>query len=343
MKIQNKLIVYSLSLFSFNCASLTKSQLAEVNAFGQNTKTFSAYPEKVISTLVDIHTQNQYFQVGMIVDAQLHEAQIDSIYSYMEHSANNNKLIGLVFQIISDYGQKLVHLTADVHSLQLDTAAQSFGANLDGLVGKFNTLEPQNKIPTGYGALIGKVITVGGNIYIHDRQAKGAKAFVAKGDTLIAAMSLELENYLDSDDRLSVKSAIARERKDLVRNYKNFLASNNELVKVNIQTYSLENHEDRRVKQYVLSKKDTVITGSLSAWRSSGMGADSLYLKLMADLDADETLRQQCLLAVKSLRKAHAKLLQDLQQKKDLKEVYIELQDYGTSINQMYSTYKKIK
>jgi len=329
-------VMACLLIFCCSCASLSKSQLAEVNQFGGATKTFAAYPAKVISALVDVHTQNQYFQVGIIVDPNLHRQHVDSIYKWIQTSAKKDEDIALIFQIISDYGQKLVHLTCNAATLQLDTAAQSFGTNMDSLLTKFNSLDPRHKVPTGYAAIISEVISFGGNIYVHDRQAKGAKAFVTKGDTLISVMAAKLEQYLSSDDGNSVKTGIATERKDLVHNYTAYLASDNELINL---YYKMDKHNSKDS----LTKKDTVISGALKAWRSSGMGADSLYIKLLTNLDADEALRQQCLAAVENLRKAHHKLMEDLKEKKDLKEVYAELRDYGASLNQMHSTSSKIK
>ena len=329
-------VVACLLLFCCSCASLSKSQLDEVNQFGGATKTFAAYPAKVMSTLVDVHTQNQYFEVGIIVDPNLHRQHVDSIYKWIQTSKKKDEEIALVFQILSDYGQKLVHLTANVHTLQLDTAAQSFGTNMDALINKFNSLDPQHKAPTGYGAIIGEVISLGGNMYVQDRQAKGAKAFVTKGDTLIGIMAAKLEQYLSSDEINSVKTGISRERKELVHNYTAYLASDNELINL---YYKIGKHGSKDS----LTKKDTVITGALKAWRSSGMGADSLYIKLLTNLDADETLRQQCLAAAENLRKAHHKLMEDLQEKKNLKEVYEELQGYGASLRQLHSTSSKIK
>jgi len=335
-------ILFSGFLLLSSCASLTKSQLNEVNCFGQSAKTFSAYPEKVISTLVDVHTQSQFYEAAIIENPKIHMESVTAIYKFKQEAAKRDEKIGLVFQIISDYGQKLVHLTADVHTLQLDTAAQSFGTNLDGLIDRFNSADPQHAVPTGYGALISKIVSAGGDLYIQDRQARGAKEFVTKGDTLIGMMALKLEEFLNDNGTNAAKAGIERERKSLAHNYKNYLAADNELITLYYQKDTVYKR-DRYRKKDSIAKKDTIITGVLKAWRSSGIGADSLYVKLMENLDADEMLRKQCLDAVKDLRKAHHKLMEDLQEKKNLKEVYAETKAYGQSINQMYSTYKTIK
>ncbi len=324
-------------LFYCSCASLSKSQLDEVNQFGGATKTFAVYPAKLMSALVDVHTQNQYYQVGIIVDPNLHRQHLDSIYKWIQTSAKKDEEISLVFQIINDYGQKLVHLTSNAATLQLDTAAQSFGSNIDSLLTRFNSFEPQHKVPTGYAAIIGEVVTFGGQlIYTRPPGKRGQSFLLLKAIPLIGMMATKLEQYLSSDNVNSIKAGISRERKDLVHNYTAYLASDNELINL---YYKI----DKQGGKDSVTKKDTVITGALKAWRSPGMGADSLYIKLLTNLDADETLRQQCLAAVESLRKAHHKLMLDLQEKKNLKDVYAELRDYGASLHQMHSTSSKIK
>jgi hypothetical protein len=81
----------------------------------------------------------------------------------------------------------------------------------------------------------------------------------------------------------------------------------------------------------------------LQAWRSSGIAVDRLYIKLLTNLDADETLRQQCLVAVEDLRKAHHKLMQGLKRKKKQREVFQEQLDFGIALTKMYSTIQQIK
>jgi hypothetical protein len=110
-------------------------------------------------------------------------------------------------------------------------------------------------------------------------------------------------------------------------------------VRTNFRIFLNRNDE----KIVILKKADTVYTGTLDAWRTSSFEPDRLYLTLLQNLDADELLRQQCITAVINLRKAHAKLLQDLDKKKELTEIYTDLQDYATSISEMNTTTKSIK
>lgn len=324
------------------CTSLSKSQLTEINQFGRLTRDFSAGPAKVTATLSAIQGQNQLFQSAIIQDPEKHLASVTAIYRFTQESAKRDARIALLLQIVGDYGQKLVRLTADLQSLQLDTAAQSLGTNLDNLLDKYNAAEPSHTVPTGIGALFGHLISFGGGLYIHDRQAKGAKEFVSRGDTIIGTMALRLLHLLEDKEGDNLTDRLAHEREVVDRNYKAYLAVDNEPIRLYVKTDTLY-RKNRFRRNDLMAKKDTVITGALKAWRSNAMDADSLYLKLLGNLDAAEILRRQCITAVAGMRTAHHKLLEDLQQKKDLKELYTELRDYGNSVSKMYSTFKKIK
>jgi len=334
-------ILIGLLLLYCGCASLTKSQLAEVNQFSQLTKSFSAYPQKVFTTLNEVRTQEQFFMAGTIRDPKKHQQSVLKIDTFRKTGAKLDKEAGLAFQIINDYAQKLVRLTANVYSLKLDTAVSSLGTNLDNLIGKYNSLAPQHTAPTGLGALFSDLVLLGGDLYIHDRQAKGTKEFVIRGDTLIGAMAVTLQDFLSGNDN-SLMHSIARERENVNNNYLEFLKHNDEEIRITYQADTIYGKNKLRKKDSS-AKKDVTVIGQLYAWRSTGIGADSLYINLLDNLDADELLRQQCLAAVEKLRKAHHKLMEDLQEKKTLKEIYAELQDYGQSIGKMNSTLKTIK
>jgi hypothetical protein len=320
------LIILSVLLLLNSCASLTKSQLNEVCQFGQLTKSFSVYPPQVIYTLNDVHEQQQLFLVNSIINPDKHLQGVMELYTYKKENEKINEQAAVAFSIIDDYAQKLIHLTADSHSRQLDTAAEGLGGNLDNLIDKYNALVPAHAVPTGIGALFGQVISLGGDMYIRSKQAEAAKMFVTKGDTVVGSMTITLQEYLagrDGDFR-SLKAMIARERATMRTNYLIYLKRDEEKI-------------------VLMHNRDTAYTGKLSAWRAATFDADKLYIQLLNNLDADEQLRQQCLEALVCLRKAHRQLLNDLQQKKKLKEVYAELRAYGSSIGQMNAAYKKIK
>ena len=308
------------------CASLTKSQLNEVNAFGLLTSNFERYPGKVVSTLNEVHATVQLYQVNTVQNPKTHLAMIREHYDNIRKTEQLDSSMNIAFHILSDYGQKLVQLTSDDYTRALDTAGQNLGTNLDGMIEQYNKLQPDRQLRSGIGALFGQLVVIAGDSYIRSKQAEATKRFVARGDTLVSAIALNMDHFLGGSNGHEgrVYQAILKEREHLVASYQAYLQRNGDPL-------------------FILKGKDTVYTGTVIAWHASGFESDRLFITSLQNLDAEETLRRQCLEAVRNLRKAHARLLADLQNKKSLKEIYTELRAYGGSVGEMNATTKKIK
>lgn len=118
-------------------------------------------------------------------DAGIHYNDIEKAYTHTKQDDLLTEKADLTFKIIDKYAQALVLLSADKHSKQLDTAAQSFGTNLDGLITKYNALDPHDQLPSNIGGAVAELLTLGGEQYIRVRQANEVKAFVTKADPMI--------------------------------------------------------------------------------------------------------------------------------------------------------------
>jgi len=120
------------------CASLTKSQLAAVNQFGQTTCNFSAFPSKLYNTYIDIHERSLIHDANASTDPKQHLRSLELAYDLRKRHLETNAKLDLTFKIIDKYGQALVLLTSDKHGKQLDTAAQKVGNSLEGLISTYN-------------------------------------------------------------------------------------------------------------------------------------------------------------------------------------------------------------
>jgi hypothetical protein len=315
-----------------SCASLTQSQLKEVNAFGGLTKDFAAVPGKIFNTYNEAEVQKQLLLTNAIHGADTHLASLDQFYKNQKNKSMRNKQADAAMQVLNDYAQKLAHLAADVHSKQLDTAALAAGTDLDKLIANYNALVPAHQIPTGIGALFGQALSAAGDIYIRDKQAKAVKSFVTSGDGLVAAIAAAIWENFDDAGSNSLKSLIESEKADLAKNYLTFRKRDAEEIKifpVNVKSQQVESAMSQ--------------SGQVDAWHSGSFDADRLYLQCLADLDTDEQLRQQFVAAADKMQKVHHQLLSDLRERRKIKDMYATLQDYAGSVNQLYATYTKIK
>ncbi len=323
-------IMASLLMCCWSCASLTKSQLTEVNAFGQLTQNFSAYPSKFILSFNTINEKEALFRANSRLEATIHFDEIDSAYARKKANDKFSDKANLTFKIIDKYAQGLVSLTADKHTKQMDTAVQGFGSNLDRLIGKYNAIDPKDQLPAGIGGAVTELIRLGGEQYIRSRQAIEVKLFVTRADPMIAKLTSNVLQILgDSTKNKNGKVSnfsdmITQLRSDLQTDYTAFLGKR-------VITISMKKN---------MQKLDST---SFINYHYATLDDDRECLQLLSDLNALQELLDNIKTATDNLARAHHKLLTDIDTKKSLLEVASELQAYGDNINDLKTAIEKIK
>ncbi len=324
--ISKSILLFAIVVTS-SCATLTKSQLNEVNAFGQLTSNFSVCPGVIVGTYNRIHQQQQLYRANGLVDPAAHFNAIVHANDFKRITDPLSEKIDLSLKIIDQYAQGLILLTSTDHNKVLDTAATKFGASLDGLITTYNKVDPGAKLPTGIGSVFAAVITLGGDIYIRRKQAEDVKQVLPVGDQIIEKMTNNLLVFLgpanDTTATTGLQYLIGQEKVMLRNSYQLYLGLNRDEI-------SIENGKDK-------------YPGYIKHERFVSIADDKDCLQMLQDLDGIERLRLQCIGAVTALRAAHAKLLQDVQQKVTLKEYAGELQTYGSEVKSVYTTLNAIK
>lgn len=299
------------------CATLTKSQVKAVNHFARVNGNFSAYPSKIMSGLAFIRLQRGVFYANSLDDPQLHLTELDDVYAFRKEDYAVSRKIDVTFRIIDKYTQSLLLLSSDKYSADLVLQSSGFGTNLDSLCTMYNSIDKVRKLPTGIGAAIGQLVASGGRQFIRTRQAREIRKFVPQADTLIAVMTANLLEFLQSTN---IQELIANEEKGLSSNYLSYLRQAKTVTTMN-------------------SARDTALI--VSNTRST-IALDREYLALKSALDAVKTLQEQTIRATRRLRKAHLLLAQSVQKKHDLKEVVWEFQEAFEGIKDIKSTVQQI-
>jgi hypothetical protein len=321
------LICVLTSVFACSCASLTKSQLNEIQVFGQLTQNFSAYPGNVVSSYNTVHQQQQLFFANGLPTPAEHYNMIAEASDFKIKSDLLNPKIDLSLKIIDRYAQALILLTADRNSKALDTASKDLGLNLEKLIGSYNAVSGSNALPTGIGGAIGQLIASGGNIYIRKKQAEEVRKIIPLADTIITQMTNNIVVFLSGQtgtEQNNLPQLIISEKDNIGRSYRRFLGLNREQVSM------------RR------GKDTTGYRGNIVRERFASLNDDRECLRLLENLNYTEQLRLQCIAAVKNLRKAHKKLLESVQQKKKLNGIVAEMQYYGEDLRKMNQSIKAI-
>src|SRR6185312_165507 len=196
MKRFAKMTLIVLAASCCSCATLTQSQLNEVNAFGTLTSGFSSYPGAIVSTVNRVHVQSEIYGANSQDNAVKHADAISNIHNFIDSTNIYTAKIDLSLKIIGEYAEGLVLLTSSSHSQALDTATAAFGTNLDGLIAAYNRVDKGANLPTGIGSAVAAVISLGGDALIRAKQAEDVKKVLPMGDRIIGKMTDNLLEFL---------------------------------------------------------------------------------------------------------------------------------------------------
>jgi hypothetical protein len=217
----NKAIyILIISTMLVGCASLTKTQIKNVNRFAQTTKNFSAYPSKIMTELAEIRTKRGVYFANSLSDPKLHIDVLDSVFFNKTHAYKVSEKVDITFKIIDEYARSLSVLSSDKFERQLEVYTKDFGADIDSLVKIYNNIDKTKKLPTGIGAAISKLVFMGGKQYLRAKQAKEIKKFVPQADTLISVMTTNLLVFLNSEN---INELINAEERGINENYLSFI------------------------------------------------------------------------------------------------------------------------
>jgi hypothetical protein len=300
------------------CAPLTKTQVKAVNSFAVVTKDFSAYPSAIMSGLADIRMQRGVYFANSLETPRLHLQELDSIYSFHKGDYAIKDKVDITFKIIDKYAQSLVLLTSEKYAGNLKEQAVRFGVDLDSLTTLYNSKDFGSKIPTSIGSAVSQVIAFGGSQYIRRRQATEVKKFVPQADRLVAVMTSNLLEFLESKN---IETLIETESRGISDNYLSYLRQS-------------------KTVSSAFTARDTVMVSSNTR---ATVADDMEYLKLRSAIDNIRLLREETAEATRDLRKAHAKLLATISERRKLKTAISEIQELYDGVRGLKKTILKIE
>ena len=137
-------------LFLCGCASLTQTQLQTVNAFGETTKDYSAYPSRILYMVSNVRESSEMFSALLEENAEKHVAHLERIIIQKHYDDSIGVQADISFQIIDRYAQALILLTSHKHEETLQKGTAALGGNIDFLLAVYNN-KAMKKVPTGIG------------------------------------------------------------------------------------------------------------------------------------------------------------------------------------------------
>lgn len=299
--LKNIVVLFIVFILS-SCASLTKTQIASVNQFSSISRNFSAYPSKIISEISELKISRSLYYVNTLDNASDRLRELDSIYVTKSRDEIVSEKIDITFKIIDKYAQSLMLLSSEKHSKDLEIQSRNFGGGIDSLINAYNAISKGNKLQSGIGAALGKIVSFAGKQYIQYRQAKEIKKFVTTADTLVQIMTNNLLEFLNNTN---IENQIVRNERRLKTDYLNYL--------------------NQKIK-----------TGDIN------IESDMDYLQMLGKINNIRKLQKQCIDATIALKKAHYELLTCLIRKKKLKDrietltiLYEDVRELNETMNEL--------
>ncbi|MDR2038151.1 MAG: hypothetical protein LBQ60_09530 [Bacteroidales bacterium] len=286
-KISNYRIILAIGVLLSSCSVLTKSQLQLVNNVTIVSDSVVSTPSVIFKELSTIRTERGLYYAASLTTAAAREKEINALVT---SAVEDEKIVvsaNTYINVINSYLRALRSISAEARWKSYGTEWRGIGRNVDSLWLRVNkTGLIEYEIPVGWANLSGQYAGYMSENYMRLRQAKTVRAFVTEGDTLIAACVDGLVKLLKEDGLIEL---IDNEEKGLKSNYEAYL-------------YRLELSEQMPDISY-----------------------DRQYIALSHRMLHVKKTRTRCITALQSFKRAHHKLVNELEKRKKINYVYEEL------------------
>ncbi|MDY0173642.1 MAG: hypothetical protein RBR62_00400 [Bacteroidales bacterium] len=275
MKITRKLTVFLLLVTCYGCAVLTESQVKLVNGLAVAGDSVAAAPSVLFKELAAVRTERGLLYAASLTGAQARYQEINALAQAVADDEKLGPKTDVYVTALNSYLRALRSISHPDRWKQHGTRMRAMGRNLDSLLLTFNSLDwLEEDIPMGIAKLSGKYVGYLSESYMKTRQAQAVKEFVTAGDTLVSQCVDALVVLLKKE---AVNELIINEQNGLQDNYLAYL----QRVENSGQLPLLEN--------------------------------DRVYLQLKGNLAAATKVRDRCVTGLQSLKRAHNKLLKELE------------------------------
>lgn len=285
--IANFTLVLVCMLVLVSCATLGKSQMSRIKALALASDSVSSAPSLIFSELADVRLERGLFYVASLDGVDNHLTELNSL---TDGSMTDQKISGKVdvyVDVLNSYLRSLRSIASETRWQGNGTELRGIGRNVDSLLYEYNRMDWGSPVKTGFARQLGR--TTG---YISEEigrrvQYKAVRSVIGTGDSIVSQCCDSLVRILDKDE---VEQLIVNEEKGLESNYRSYLSA---------MTRRGVYPSDASDRNYVALRKKC------------------------ADIRA---VRKSCISALKSLEKAHHKLLEEMDSRKSYSEYMADLQ-----------------
>jgi len=275
-----------------SCATLTKSQLQMVTSLSVSSDTIAVTPKVIFSELATVRLERGLYYAASLTSAVSREKEINALASASVTDEQFVNRTEVYVNVLNSYLRALQSISADTRWTAYGTEWRGIGRNIDSLILRFNQTDLlDTPIPVGWAKLSGQYLGYMNERYMRVRQAKAVRNFVTAGDSLVAACTDGLVEILKKGDLIDL---IDNEIEGLKNNYEAYL-------------HRLE------------------LSGL-----PPDMAADRKYIELVKRIEVVKKTRSHCVIALQSLKRAHAKLVKALEKKQKIDYLIDEIIELNT-------------
>lgn len=286
-----------------SCATMSKSQMSKVKALTLSYDSVSAAPSIIFSELADVRLERGLFYAASLDGVDNHIDELNSLADGSMLDKNISGKADVYIKVLNSYLSSLRSLASESRWKSNGTELRGIGKNVDSLLYEYNKADWGSPVETGFARQIGKTSGYVAESIGKRIQYKKFKEVIVTGDSIVAQCCDSLVKILNRDE---VEQLIINEEKGLESNYRSYLNA-------------MDRHDvypsDETDRQYV-----------------------ALRMKC-ADIRA---VRKECAGALTSLKKAHHKLLTDMDSKKSHDEYMADLQTLSQQSRALWNALEKL-
>jgi hypothetical protein len=185
------------------CASLTQSQVDEVNKFAKITEGYNELPPKVYRSYAEIYLIEKSMTAATGKIDNTMEKVTGAIENYQK-ILDKMQEVESSLSVLKSYAKLLQRLSSDEFSDNLSKEAALLGEEIDGGIKLLN--EKNNELHLdSFGSIAAAIVKGAGGIYIKHKQAKALKKCVIGAEPNIKKITLSIETLCSGMDSLTQK------------------------------------------------------------------------------------------------------------------------------------------
>ncbi len=285
-----------------SCGVMSSKQLEMVSELSFRADSVTSAPAAIFHSLNEVRLERGLYYAASLSTAEARFAEVQGIAKAALEDEKTARKADAYIDVVNSYLRVLRSLSSDERWKAVGRELRGIGRKTDSLIMVYNSLPFEEKLPEGVTRSYGKIAGLIGEQMMKGRRAKVLGDAIVQGDTLVAMCVDSLIEILKGED---LKSLMANEKAGLADNYRAYLMA----YEARGETVSVE--------------------------------ADRRYVGLYAQMDAVNGVKNRCVSALRSLKKAHHRLVESFDEEED-ESIFTDLLEFNEKAAELCQLIKEL-